>query len=72
MDQLIKVIIALAGSASMSNIGTLLLAVSPFLPGTWGQIAMALGTALLGKSIAASNAHIADTNKQMAEIEAER
>ena len=72
MDLLVKIIGPLLGSINLANVGTLLLALAPFLPGTWSQIAMAVGAALLGKSISASNAHIAATNELMAEKETSR
>lgn len=70
MDLLVKLIGPLLGSINLANVGTLLLAVAPFLPGAWSQVAMAVGAALLGKSISASNAQIAATNQAMADQEA--
>ena len=72
MDLLVKILAPLLGGLNLANVGTLLLAIAPFLPGTWSQIAMAVGAALLGKSISASNASIAATNELMAEKEIRR
>lgn len=72
MDLLVKILAPLLGGLNLANVGTLLLAIAPFLPGTWSQIAMAVGAALLGKSISASNASIAASNNLLAENDSRR